>query len=431
MAVITVTGNLQDALNAAKPGDILVLSGSFSGSYIAPTKTVAENIIVTTSDLVAGRSTPSKKSGSILTFDGSPALTVQGSNWIFQGLEIAAMGPLLANDLVRVGLGTEKSTGDLPTNIVIDGCYIHGSSGLGCKRGIALNGTNVSVTRCYISEIKLVGQDSQAICAWNSPGPFVIDNNYLEAAGENIMFGGAEPGIPGLIPTNITISNNTLSKQERWRGISWLVKNLLELKNAQNVTISGNLLEYCWAMGQNGFAVLFTPRYSGGTVAAVSNVNFRNNVIQHCGGGFQIAGYDDSTTIPTILLHNVSITNNLLDVSRSSWGGYGTLFLLEEGADGVSINHNTGYSDGFTAVLSGKPLTRFEFTDNLVTRGDHGFNGSAGEGEGTAAINVYCPDSIIYGNVMQTTSDSVPTYPPGFAFVSRLPGCTPTSVLNS
>ena len=43
---------------------------------------------------------------------------------------------------------------------------------------------------------------------WNGPGPFLIENNYLEAAGENVMFGGSDPSIANLVPSNITIRRN-------------------------------------------------------------------------------------------------------------------------------------------------------------------------------------------------------------------------------
>lgn len=45
-----------------------------------------------------------------------------------------------------------------------------------------------------------------------------------------------------------------------FEGIDWVVKNLLELKNARNVVIDGNVFEHNWADDQNGFAILFTPR---------------------------------------------------------------------------------------------------------------------------------------------------------------------------
>ena len=99
-------------------------------------------------------------------------------------------------------------------------------------------------------------QDTQAICGWNGPGPVPIENNYLEAAGENIMFGGTRPGIPNLVPSDITIRRNQLSKPLAWMAQAWTVKNLLEFKNAQNVLVEGNTIENNWAAGQQGYAIV-------------------------------------------------------------------------------------------------------------------------------------------------------------------------------
>jgi hypothetical protein len=53
------------------------------------------------------------------------------------------------------------------------------------------------------------------------------------------MFGGGDPAIPNLVPSDIEIRRNYFSKPLSWRvgdpsytGVTWLVKNLLELKNA-------------------------------------------------------------------------------------------------------------------------------------------------------------------------------------------------------
>ena len=62
------------------------------------------------------------------------------------------------------------------------------------------------------------------------------------------------------MPTGIEIRRNHFSKPMAWKGSSWTVKNLLELKNAQDVVIEGNLLEYNWLAAQQGYSVLFTPR---------------------------------------------------------------------------------------------------------------------------------------------------------------------------
>ena len=44
-----------------------------------------------------------------------------------------------------------------------------------------------------------------------------IINNYLEAAGENLMFGGSPSAIPNLVPTGIEIRRNYLYKPLRWK----------------------------------------------------------------------------------------------------------------------------------------------------------------------------------------------------------------------
>lgn len=100
----------------------------------------------------------------------------------------------------------------VPHNLVVDRVYIHGDVTVGQKRGIGLNSASTSIVNSYIAEIKAEGQDSQAICGWNGPGPYLISNNYLEAAGENVMFGGADPAIVDLVPSDITFTRNHLFK---------------------------------------------------------------------------------------------------------------------------------------------------------------------------------------------------------------------------
>ena len=112
----------------------------------------------------------------------------------------------------------------------------------GSRRGIALNARRAAVVDSYLADFKEAGADSQAIAGWNGPGPFTITNNYLEAAGENVMFGGADPAIDGLVPSDIVVTRNHLAKPLRWRSgtpgaeaTAWTVKNLFELKNARRV----------------------------------------------------------------------------------------------------------------------------------------------------------------------------------------------------
>ena len=84
------------------------------------------------------------------------------------------------------GASPQTTLAQVPYEIVLDRVYVHGDPLYGQKRGIALNARTVTIRNSYISDIKAVGADAQAIGGWNGPGPFTIENNYLEASGEKI-----------------------------------------------------------------------------------------------------------------------------------------------------------------------------------------------------------------------------------------------------
>ncbi len=58
--------------------------------------------------------------------------------------------------------------------------------------------------------------DTQAINGYNGPGPYTIVNNYLEAAGENFMLGGASPN-PQPDPRRHRVHGHHLYKPLAWR----------------------------------------------------------------------------------------------------------------------------------------------------------------------------------------------------------------------
>jgi hypothetical protein len=70
------------------------------------------------------------------------------------------------------------------------------------------------------------------VCGWNGPGPFHIVNNYIEGGGQNIMFGGADPSVTNLVPSDIEIRKNFLYKPAEWFGRA-TIKAVIELKNAR------------------------------------------------------------------------------------------------------------------------------------------------------------------------------------------------------
>jgi len=230
-ATITVNagGDLQAALNSAQPGDTILLQAgaTFSGNYTLPSKSGTTYITIRSSasdsslPVAGARITPAYASllPKLKSPNTSSALkTATGAHhWRLQFLEFQANSGGYG-EIVRLGSSSETSAAYQPHHLVLDRVYIHGDSKLGSKRGIALNSGNTSIVNSYISDIKAAGIDAQAICGWNGPGPFLIENNYLEATGENVLFGGADPVIQGLVPANITIKRNLISKPLKWQS---------------------------------------------------------------------------------------------------------------------------------------------------------------------------------------------------------------------
>src|SRR5262249_13186839 len=139
------------------------------------------------------------------------------------------------------------SASDLQAHITFDRCYLHGTTTGNLRRAIAGNALYLAVVDSYINECHEVGADNQTIACWNRTGPFKIDNNYLSAAGENVIFGGSDPSIVNASPADATITRNYLFKPLSWNvddpsyaGINWQVKNILEFKHMLRALVEGN-----------------------------------------------------------------------------------------------------------------------------------------------------------------------------------------------
>jgi PKD repeat protein len=222
--------NLQSALNAAQPGDTVVLQANaeFVGNFVLPVKSGDAWITVRTSavsGLPADGYRIQPTDASLLPRLRSPnseaALrTAPGAHhWVLRYLEFRAnQGGV--GDLIQIGDGSsaQNTLAKVPHHIVLNHLYVHGDRYVGQKRCIALNAASVTISDSYIAECKGAGQDTQAIGGWNGPGPYTIENNYLEAAGENVMFGGADPSIQNLIADGITIRRNYFSRPMTWRN---------------------------------------------------------------------------------------------------------------------------------------------------------------------------------------------------------------------
>lgn len=255
-ASIINVGNGEDfqaALDRSEPGDVITLEAGadFVGNFTLPEKQNGSGWITIRSsakdsDLPPDghRVTPAYSAvmPRIISPNADPAMRTSGSahHYQFVGIEITIADNVMLNyGIIGIGEGRERDVSLLPHHLVIDRCYIHGNPLADVARGIALNGANVQVVNSYISDCHGLGFDTQAICGWNSPGPFSIVNNYLEASGENVLFGGADPKIAGLVPSDIEFRRNHCFKPVAWKdGIFAKPSNV----SAQPASLSGAVL---------------------------------------------------------------------------------------------------------------------------------------------------------------------------------------------
>jgi len=410
---VAAGGDLQAALDAARPGDLIELQAgaTFLGNFTLPDKPGAGWIHVQSSALALLSPPGTRVSPALATLmpkivspNALPAITAApgAHHYRFVGVEITAT--LADTTTTHSGLIAL----DAGTDLVFDRCYIHGTPTGNYKQGIRLNSARTAVVDSYLADFHSTDQDAQAIVGWNGPGPFKIVNNYLEASGENVLFGGADPVVVDLVPADIEMRRNYFVKPLAWRvgdpsyaGIHWIVKNLLELKNARRVLVDGNLFEHSWQDAQGGTAIVLTVRNQDGAApwSVVEDVTVTNNIVRHTGSGFHMHAQDD--IFPSQPTKRILIRNNLFDdVNSARWGGSGRLFQSLYGIDDLVIDHNTGFMD--QAIMMAVPPetgTGFVYTNNLTPVGAYGFTG-VGTSPGIDTLNAYFPGAVFARNVL-------------------------------
>ena len=430
-------GDLQSTIDQAQPGDTIVLEAGavYTGPITLPVKSGSDFITIQSSrvsDLPEGvLVSPSSQAAFFArvqsSTNGEPIVKTKpgAHHYKFVGIEFSTTDEKVrVNDLIRFGDDHSQSTPQsVPHHLIIDRSYIHGFKTQDLQRGIALNSSDTDILNSYISEIHGKGYDTQAICGWNGPGKYKIINNYLEGAGENVMFGGALASLPGLTIDGIEFRGNRVVKPLSWRGV-WSVKNLFELKNARNVIVDGNIFDGNWTDAQAGRAIVFTPRPSdSGKGAVVEDVTFSNNIVRNVGAGVLLLGIDEPPAPTDVRLRRVKIINNVFEIDGPRFGSNGVFITVINGADAVTVEHNTAIQTGNIVSTDYAPSTGFIYRNNITRHNEYGIFGS-GKGVGNTSIAFYFPNSTITGNVMakevNAPSNAESVYPAGNSFPQSL-----------
>jgi hypothetical protein len=444
--------------------------------------------------------------------------------YVIQFIDFDGVSQVGYETLIQIGTDT---TATPPTDVTFDRVYVHGHRYKGQKRGMALQGKRISVLNSYIADIKAILTDSQAINGYNGAGPFTIENNYIEGASENVMFGGADPAVANLVPSDIVLRRNHLFKPFAWRnpilaapagvrasagtggslasgthyfrvvavmasasatavstpssevsasvasggrvtvtwsavpgadkyrvyrgttsggqskylettatsfaypgsgeiagtpptsGTKWVVKNHFELKNAQHVTVEGNVFENCWAAGQAGYSIMLTPRNGGSAPwTRVQDVTFTNNIIRHVAAVVDIAGFDDSD--PSERTEHITFRNNLFDdVDVSAYGTNAKALLVGDGAAYLVFDRNTIIHTNSSVLFAyGAAMPGVVYTNNLSQHHKYGIMGD-GSSPGKPSIAKYFPGGVVQCNVLAGGTASLYPTPNAFPTVAE------------
>src|SRR5581483_1126208 len=420
----------QQAINSAACGDTIMLQAGvvYTGAFTFPQKACDAQhwIIVRTSAPNSAlppegvRLTPCY--AGVASLPGRPPFNCTSTQKVLPTIMYSgpANGPIIfangANHYRLLGLEITRTVGTgvsgtlvsmgTSDNLVFDRIWLHGTATDETHHGLQLGGsTNVAVVDSFFTDLHCTAitgtcTDAQAISGGNSMvpmGPYKIVNNFLEASGENIMFGGSASLAT---PADIEIRRNHLFKPMIWQqgqpgfvgGVGnspFVVKNHFELKNAQRVLFEGNILENNWGgFTQKGFSIQLVPtnQYLSGSnvcpICQVTDVTIRYNTISHAGAGINMSnvattGGGVGIAGARYSIHDVTID----DISSSKYTGTGTLFLIMNSwhsnvVNTIAINHVTGFPDANVGKLlslgnvsSNPSMFGFNFTNNLVGSG--------------------------------------------------------------
>jgi hypothetical protein len=297
-------------------------------------------------------------------------------------------------------------------HIIFDRNWFHPADGAEVAHGVQiLDGSHmIAVINSYVSGLNCVavaGKCTDATGLGGGLGEEPVStlkfyNNFIEAAGENIIFGG---GPSAINPTDIEIRRNHLFRPTLWKegepgytptasGHPYIVKNNFELKSAIRVLFEANLLENSWGgFSQPGYSILLTPKDQSNKcpVCRVNDITIRFDRIRNVAGVLLIANALSQAGGATAdggrySIHDI-VADNLHDKDYKGFGAFLVLASNQPPLHDVQIDHVTAFVPGALIEIAhtGPKLANFTLTNSVLSVSDEKPIASAGGGPQSCA----------------------------------------------
>ena len=413
---VPAKSNLATAIDDAKCGDTLLLpaGASFDATVLPSKKCDDQHYITVRTDTPDSKLPPegtriSPAWGGVASLPGRPPFAQPSGGPARLLATVVARRPegVSVGDHLRF-IGIEWTTppdaniGRIVTaehtdHVIFDRNWFHAADGAEVGHGVGIiHGSHmIAVINSYISGLNCIARTGKCTDATGIGGgggdepisTLKIYNNFVEAAGENIMFGGSGATI---VPTDIEIRRNHLFRPMLWKegepgytpaasGNPYIVKNNFELKSAIRVLFEANLLENSWGgFSQTGYSILLTPKNQSNLcpVCRVNDVTVRFNRIRNVAGVLLIANALSKTGGSTTDGGRYSIhdlfADDLHDKDYKGGGPFLVLVSTRPPVHDIQIDHVTAFVKSvLLSVLNDGPrLPNFTLTNSVFSVGD-------------------------------------------------------------
>jgi hypothetical protein len=394
--------------------------------------------ITTNTTLAPGRIDPTGALGlaRIISPSNTPALRVMGPDITVDGITILA-NELSGGTAVAVGHPDETVMANQPERTLLQRIVVFVPDGQNLKRGLAIHGRGTALRDSVIFGVKLPGTETQGVLITNTPGPFTIENNFIEAASINILVGGDWQREVGCVPSDGYVSRNMLTKREAWMSTPLVVKNLFELKMGRRIQVVDNDLDGSWGDGQDGCGVKLTLKSSylnRDPWVSMEDILFAHNRVRRVGAAMGLSSiYRErvlvtpatSTTpaVYTYVLHpsgpmrHIRIVNNLFECDQQLGVAQGrdasSNFMVQANGpiEGLDISENTFIGNNPTFLYAtmdalGTNNVGSRFVRNIARHNRYGVSGYNTTGNCVNTCNRYFAGGEFHENVIAEATNS-------------------------